>query len=141
MYQAVIIIHVVVALAIVVLVLLQKGRGAEAGAGFGGGGGSGSLFGARGSANFLSRTTSLLAVLFFSTSLILAYLGTRQDNQKDLMELVPAQDAGSADLPPVQPAPQSSQTQAAPENPTLPPPVVEQQAQPEPEAGTPEEPK
>jgi len=101
MFQAVIIIHVVVALAIVVLVLLQKGRGAEAGAGFGGGGGSGSLFGARGSANFLSRTTSFLAATFFSTSLILAYLGSKHEEKQDLMDAIPAQGAVSPDLPPM----------------------------------------
>ena len=65
--------HVVVALAIIGLVLLQHGKGADMGSGFGGGA-SGSLFGATGSANFLSRTTAVLATLFFLTSLGLAYL-------------------------------------------------------------------
>jgi preprotein translocase subunit SecG len=65
--------HVVIALAIIGLVLLQHGKGADMGSGFGGGA-SGSLFGATGSANFLSRTTAVLATLFFLTSLGLAYL-------------------------------------------------------------------
>jgi len=65
--------HVLVALAIIGLVLLQHGKGADVGSGFGGGA-SGSLFGATGSANFLSRTTAILATVFFLTSLGLAYL-------------------------------------------------------------------
>lgn len=100
MYQAITIIHVLIAFAIVGLVLLQKGRGAEAGAGGFGGGSAASVFGARGSASFLSRTTSLLAVLFFSTSLLLAYLGGKQDNKKDIMD-TPTIEQQSSDLPQV----------------------------------------
>ena len=69
--------HVVVALAIIGLVLLQHGKGADMGSGFGGGS-SGSLFGATGSANFLSRTTAVLAALFFLLSLALAYTATHR---------------------------------------------------------------
>jgi preprotein translocase subunit SecG len=68
--------HVLLAAGIVGLVLLQRGKGAEAGAGFGAGA-SGTVFGARGSASFLSRTTAALALLFFITSLALAFLGGR----------------------------------------------------------------
>lgn len=56
------------------LVLVQHGKGADMGAAFGSGG-SGSLFGASGSANFLSRTTAVLAVVFFVCTLALAYFG------------------------------------------------------------------
>jgi preprotein translocase subunit SecG len=69
--------HVVVALAVIGLVLLQHGKGADMGSGFGGGS-SGSLFGASGSANFLSRATAVLATIFFLTSLGLAYLATHK---------------------------------------------------------------
>ena len=69
--------HVLIALAIIGLVLLQHGKGADMGSGFGGGS-SGSLFGATGSANFLSRATAILATLFFLTSLGLAYLATNK---------------------------------------------------------------
>ena len=72
-----IVLHVMVALAIIGLVLLQHGKGADMGSGFGGGA-SGSLFGATGSANFLSRTTAVLAALFFLLSLALAYTATRK---------------------------------------------------------------
>ena len=57
------------------LILVQHGKGADMGAAFGSGG-SGSLFGASGSANFLSRTTAVLATVFFASTLMLAYFGS-----------------------------------------------------------------
>ncbi|HVN35288.1 MAG TPA: preprotein translocase subunit SecG [Casimicrobiaceae bacterium] len=69
------IIHVLVAAAICGFVLLQHGKGADMGAAFGSGS-SGSLFGAAGSANFLSRTTAILAAVFFASSLGLTWLAT-----------------------------------------------------------------
>lgn len=72
-----IVLHIVVALAIIGLVLLQHGKGADMGSGFGGGA-SGSLFGATGSANFLSRATAVLATIFFLLSLGLAYVATNR---------------------------------------------------------------
>lgn len=75
--NVVIALHVLIALAIIGLVLLQHGKGADMGSGFGGGASS-SLFGATGSANFLSRATAVLATLFFLTSLGLAYLATNK---------------------------------------------------------------
>jgi preprotein translocase subunit SecG len=62
------------ALAMIGLILVQHGKGADMGAAFGSGG-SGSLFGASGSANFLSRTTGVLAAVFFASTLLLAYFG------------------------------------------------------------------
>ncbi|MET0659971.1 MAG: preprotein translocase subunit SecG [Steroidobacteraceae bacterium] len=76
LHTATLIVHVLLAVGIVGLVLLQRGKGADAGAGFGAGA-SGTVFGARGSASFLSRTTATLAALFFVTSLALAYMGGR----------------------------------------------------------------
>ena len=70
-------VHVLIAVAIIGLVLLQHGKGADMGSGFGGGA-SGSLFGATGSANFLSRTTAVLATIFFLLSLALAYVATKK---------------------------------------------------------------
>ncbi len=69
--------HVVVAAALVGFVLLQHGKGADMGAAFGSGS-SGSLFGAAGSANFLSRTTAILATIFFLSSLGLTYLASNR---------------------------------------------------------------
>ena len=74
MYQIIIVIHVLVGLAVIALVLMQQGRGADAGAAFGSGS-AGSVFGAQGSASFLSRATAIFAFVFFSTSLALAVLG------------------------------------------------------------------
>ena len=77
------ILHVVLSLGIITLVLLQKGAGASAGAAFGGGGGAGSVFGATGSANFLSKATAIFAIGFFVNSLALAYLAANRDVQTD----------------------------------------------------------
>ena len=63
--------HVITAIIIVVLILLQKGKGADMGSAFGAGA-SGTMFGSKGSANFLSRSTAVLATIFFITSLTLA---------------------------------------------------------------------
>ena len=68
-------VHILVGLSVIGLVLLQHGKGADMGAAFGSGA-SGSLFGASGSANFLSRTTAILAAVFFLTSLSLTYLAS-----------------------------------------------------------------
>jgi preprotein translocase subunit SecG len=70
----IIVVQLLSALGIIGLVLLQHGKGADMGAAFGSGA-SGSLFGATGSANFLSRSTAVLAAIFFVTTLTLTYLG------------------------------------------------------------------
>lgn len=75
------VLHVILSLGIITLVLLQKGAGASAGASFGGG--SGSVFGATGSANFLSKTTAVFATAFFINSLALAYLASHREVQVD----------------------------------------------------------
>ena len=71
------VVHVLVAAALIGFVLLQHGKGADMGAAFGSGS-SGSLFGAAGSANFLSRTTAILATVFFLSSLGLTYLAQQR---------------------------------------------------------------
>ena len=78
-------IHLLVALMIIVLVLVQRGKGAEAGTGFGSGA-SGTVFGARGSSNFFSRATGVLATMFFMTSLSLAYLAGQTTAPTSLLE-------------------------------------------------------
>ena len=78
-------VHVLVAAALVGFVLLQHGKGADMGAAFGSGS-SGSLFGAAGSANFLSRTTAILATVFFLSSLGLTYFGSMRTGPKDIMK-------------------------------------------------------
>src|SRR5450631_1570622 len=102
----VLILHLLVAVAICGFVLLQHGKGADMGAAFGSGS-SGSLFGAAGSANFLSRTTAILAAVFFATSLGLTYLGSmhskRDVMQGGVMQNAPAQKAGDLPQPPATP--------------------------------------
>ena len=92
----ILVMHVLVALAVIGLVLLQHGKGADMGSGFGGGS-SGSLFGATGSANFLSRATAVLATIFFLTSLGLAYLAThRPKAASGVMDAVKTEPAAPA---------------------------------------------
>jgi preprotein translocase subunit SecG len=79
------IVHIIVAIAVIALVLLQHGKGADMGAAFGSGS-SGSLFGATGSANFLSRSTAVLATFFFLTSLGLAYFGLQQHKPASVLD-------------------------------------------------------
>jgi preprotein translocase subunit SecG len=76
MIQVVIAVHVIVCVTLVILILLQQGKGAEVGAVFGGS--SNTVFGASGAGNVLTRTTSALAVLFFATSLYLAYTSSQR---------------------------------------------------------------
>ena len=74
------IVQIISALGVIALVLVQQGKGADMGAAFGSGS-SGSIFGATGSSNFLSRTTGILAAVFFLSTLSISYLGT--DHSKD----------------------------------------------------------
>ncbi|MGQ5487240.1 preprotein translocase subunit SecG [Thauera sp. ZXT1-4] len=76
-FSLVLTVHVLVGIGVIGLVLVQHGKGADMGAAFGGGA-SGSLFGASGSANFLSRTTAVLATVFFLTSLGLSFLASNK---------------------------------------------------------------
>jgi preprotein translocase subunit SecG len=73
----ILVVQMLSALAMIGLILVQHGKGADMGAAFGSGG-SGSLFGATGGANFLSRTTAVLAAVFFVCTLSLAYLGNHR---------------------------------------------------------------
>ncbi len=107
------VLHVFLSLGIISLVLLQKGAGASAGAAFGGGGGgAGSVFGATGSANFLSKTTAFFAVGFFVNSLVLAYMAAHRDIQTDSVldafTTPPAIEVPAEKIPSDVPAPVSS---------------------------------
>jgi preprotein translocase subunit SecG len=112
----IIIVHVLVALAIIGLVLLQHGKGADMGSGFGGGASS-SLFGATGSANFLSRATAVLATIFFILSLGLAYIATNQPRDSgsvvDRVQRAPV-DAQKNDVPKPGATPDAANQKPAP---------------------------
>lgn len=97
LYQIIIVFHILLGIGIIGLVLMQQGKGADAGATFGGGA-SGSVFGAQGSASFLSRTTAIFATLFFITSLGLAALSGYQGKKADILD-APASEAVKSDVP------------------------------------------
>jgi preprotein translocase subunit SecG len=113
-----IVVQVLSAVGIIVLVLLQHGKGADMGAAFGGGA-SGSLFGATGSANFLSRSTAAVATVFFIATLGLAYAGTAIKRPASggggVMDSVPAPANTAPKDIPVPTAPQGSIPMPAPQ--------------------------
>jgi preprotein translocase subunit SecG len=136
------VIHVIIAAAIIGLVLLQHGKGADMGAAFGSGS-SGSLFGASGSANFLSRTTAILATVFFISSLVLTYVYAHKSAPTGVLEGVlksaptaPSSTAPSSPAPapagqvPKDAAPSGVPTGVTPTAPTAPSPSA-----PAPKAG------
>src|SRR6201988_2022543 len=97
------VVHLIVAAVVCGFVLMQHGKGADMGAAFGSGS-SGSLFGAAGSANFLSRTTAILATVFFLSSLGLTYLGSSRAGAADamkqgVMQKAPEPASKAADVP------------------------------------------
>jgi preprotein translocase subunit SecG len=98
-----IIIHVIVCIALIMIVLLQTGKGADMGAAFGGGS-SQSLFGSTGASTFLSKATTVAAVIFMLTSLTLAYVSSNRPG-KSIMTNVPA-------APTAAPAATETQTEA-----------------------------
>lgn len=113
-------VQILSALVMIGLILMQHGKGADAGAAFGGGGaGSASLFGASGGANFLSRSTGILAAVFLGCTLGLAYFGNLREapSSGSVLEAVPApaqQIPGVGDAPPASNAAPASTAPAAP---------------------------
>jgi preprotein translocase subunit SecG len=128
METTLLVVHILVAVGIIALVLLQHGKGADAGAAFGAGaagGASGSVFGAKGSSNFLSRSTAMLATVFFLTSLSLAYLARSGDSpETSVLDRV-------TDTPAVQIVPEPAPEQSAPSDVPVIPPVESTPATPE----------
>ena len=115
MQTLVLVLHILAAAGIVVLVLLQHGKGADMGAAFGSGS-AGSLFGSSGAANFLSRTTAVLAAVFFATSLGLTYFSSPSKSGGVTQHLDVPANAGvesKIDIKPAAPAP-SAPAPAAP---------------------------
>jgi preprotein translocase subunit SecG len=124
MYTILLAAHVIIAVALVALVLLQHGKGADAGAAFGSGA-SATVFGARGSASFLTRMTAGLATGFFITSLVLGYFATQRTGTRSVVERVqqsapavptppPSAPAGPADVPQPPPSSQPATPMAPP---------------------------
>jgi preprotein translocase subunit SecG len=109
--------HVFIGLALIALVLLQRGKGAEAGAAFGAGA-SGTVFGSRGSASFLSRSTAVLATLFFVTSLVLAWASSTPIEPTSVLERAPVveeiEPAEGTEIPGLLPLPDGDDLPALP---------------------------
>ena len=103
MQTLVLVLHMLAAAAIVVLVLLQHGKGADMGAAFGSGS-AGSLFGSAGAANFLSRTTAILAAVFFATSLGLTYFSA-PSKSGGVTQSIETTSPAKIDVKPAAPAP------------------------------------
>ena len=116
----VLVVHVLVGVMMVGLILIQRGKGADAGAAFGSGA-SGTVFGARGSANFLSRSTAILAAIFFCTSLGLAYLGTQREAPKSVLDVAEAVATPEQGLPVIGPQDKDVQAPTGGALPALPP--------------------
>ena len=117
MQTLILVLHILAALGIVVLVLLQHGKGADMGAAFGSGS-AGSLFGSAGASNFLSRTTAILAAVFFASSMGLTYFSAPSRTSGVIQHLdAPASTPGEAgsktDVKPAAPA-SSAPAPAAP---------------------------
>ncbi len=115
MIELIIVFHTLVAIALIAFVLVQQGKGADMGAAFGSGA-SQTLFGARGSANFLSRTTAVLATIFFLTSLGLTVMYSRQVEVKSVTEI----SAPAAPAAPAVPATPAAPAAPAPGIPEIP---------------------
>lgn len=86
MQTALLVIHILITISLIGLILIQRGKGADIGAAFGSGA-SNTVFGSQGSASFLTRTTAILATLFFITSLSLAYFSTQKVEKKSVTEI------------------------------------------------------
>jgi preprotein translocase subunit SecG len=98
LYNIILAVFVLISVALVGLILLQQGKGADAGAAFGSGA-SGTVFGSRGSASFLTRTTGILAALFFILSLSLAFLSNQQIKPTSVVEQLEQQEAAGQGIP------------------------------------------
>ncbi len=122
----VLILHVIAAVGIIGLVLIQHGKGADVGAAFGTGS-AGSVFGSAGSANFLSRLTAGLALVFFITSIGLSFLANKRGSNKGVManqpaatQSAPEKAPGASDVPAVPGAPVLKSDKAVPAVPAAP---------------------
>jgi len=109
MHLLLVVVHVIVCIALIMIVLLQTGKGADIGAAFGGGG-SQTLFGSTGASTFLSKATTMAAIVFMFTSLGLAYLSGNHAGSSVMMEMnVPAAEEQQAE-PESVPAPAPAET-------------------------------
>jgi len=108
------VVQVLLSISLIVLILMQHGKGADAGAAFGSGA-SATVFGARGSGNFLTRATTIIAILFFVVCLSLAYISSNRAAPDGVSGSVTAQEAEGVPMqeneamPPAEPQGDSAQ--------------------------------
>lgn len=111
------VIYVLVAIAMIALILLQRGSGAAAGSGFGAGA-SGTVFGARGAANFMSKSTKWLGVAFFAISMFMAWYATHggriEGSDLGVAGSIPVVEVQSAPVPAAPAAPAAAEPAAVP---------------------------
>lgn len=117
----ILVVHIIAALSIIGLVLLQHGKGADMGAAFGSGS-AGSVFGSSGSANFLSRTTAIMAAIFFISSIGLTVFTSKKTEHKGVMTQ-PAESSPASSLPSQIPTPPAAVPGAAVPVPSMPAPA------------------
>lgn len=131
MHTIIVVLHMFVCIGLIGLILIQHGKGADAGAAFGSGA-SATVFGSRGSASFLTRTTAILATTFFITSLTLAYF-SEQQHAKSVIE-----DKGAVEIPtaPAEKTPPVNEPKPTDGSSGLPP--LEEPVAPKPEAAPPQ---
>lgn len=121
MYTAVVILHLVVCLFLIFIILIQSSKGAEMGAAFGGS--SQTLFGSRGAATFLSKLTTVAAILFMLTSLSLAIFSVRRGS---VMTTVPVKESSEKPLTDTRTGPLTDQQPASGQEQGKPSPPAEQ---------------
>ena len=125
MQTLLVVVHLFLALGLIGLILIQHGKGADMGAAFGSGA-SATVFGARGSASFLTRATAILAALFFITSMALAYYASQRGEETGIMDSLQTEEAAKpkpAEVPEVPATPVSpnqSDVPVAPAQSTVP---------------------
>jgi len=122
METVILIVHVLAAVGLITLILLQQGKGADMGAAFGSGASS-TVFGSQGSASFMTRSTAILATVFFITSLSLAYftgqgVSRKSVTEKSVVETVDSKAPVAEDMPSVPAAPKTSPAPAESDVPT-----------------------
>jgi preprotein translocase subunit SecG len=114
-----VILHVVVCVALIMIVLLQTGKGADIGAAFGAGG-SNTLFGTSGASTFLSKATTVAAIVFMLTSLVLAYVTSNRPSSSVVTETPAAMETKAPETAPASapaPAPAGAPADAKPDAP------------------------
>ncbi len=119
--EILVIVHIILCVSLVLLILIQQGKGADAGAAFGSGASS-TVFGSQGSGSFLTRATAILATLFFTICLALAYYSIQRIEPKSALETIKVETPiNNSDLPPINDTTESDVPSVETDDTTVPP--------------------